>query len=356
MVAALCSLGAAHADTLFMGAYPNSLLVVDEDTGALTERIPLQTGLPVSLRLSNDKKLLYVVTNTRSGIEVIDTATRKVVNSLTLNTPTVRYRFSGGAVDPAGRYFYTVVTKIEKTIDRYTVSKPMYAAIDLQTKEIVRTKEVDAQDENANRGGGRNLFVVSDDGKSLYQFRDQIVIIDPATFNVVERKALSLPQTTGYETITIGGSIDALGQPGQYVSLFNAQDPYINNRIFGVARFNLDTREVNFTPVGPTPGSMSGFQVTPDGKTAYTVVRNGGNTGNQRCEFWRFDMATKAIQQRGDFECKTRLTLGMSGNGQKLYIYGATFDVEVYDAQTMAYEKTWDLENDVTGAGMVIVD
>jgi hypothetical protein len=38
----------------------------------------------------------------------------------------------------------------------------------------------------------------------------------------------------------------------------------------------------------------------------------------------------------------------------KLYIYGAGFDIEVYDAATLKYEKTWDLNNDVTNTGIVV--
>jgi hypothetical protein len=354
LVVASGSWGAAHSATLFMGAYPNSLLVVSEANGSILQRIPLESGLPVSMRLSNDKKLIYVVTNTRSGIEVIDVATRKSINSFSLNTPNKRYRFSGGAPDPTGRYFYTVLTEITKLNDRYEVSKPKYAAIDLQEKKIARMVDVDAADENANRTGGRNVFVVSDDGKQLYQFRDKVIVIDSTDFKVIERLDLALPEATpGMESISYGGTIDALAEPGHHVSLFTAQDPYINNRVFGVARFNLASRGVDFDPIGPSPAAMSGFQVTPDGKTAYTVVSHG-TLMNRRCEFWRFDLATNAMQQRSEFDCKSRFTLGMSGDGSKLYIYGATFDLEVYDAQTMKYEQTWDLQNDITGAGMII--
>jgi hypothetical protein len=45
----------------------------------------------------------------------------------------------------------------------------------------------------------------------------------------------------------------------------------------------------------------------------------------------------------------------MSGDGKKLYFYGAGFQIEVYDAATLKYEKTWDLNTDITFAGMVTV-
>ena len=40
-------------------------------------------------------------------------------------------------------------------------------------------------------------------------------------------------------------------------------------------------------------------------------------------------------------------------DGKKLYIYGAGFEIEVYDAATLKYERTWDLNNDITGAGLI---
>ena len=51
-----------QAATLFVAAYPNLVLVFDEAKGQITDKITLTTGLPRSLRLSGDKKLIYVTT------------------------------------------------------------------------------------------------------------------------------------------------------------------------------------------------------------------------------------------------------------------------------------------------------
>jgi hypothetical protein len=45
----------------------------------------------------------------------------------------------------------------------------------------------------------------------------------------------------------------------------------------------------------------------------------------------------------------------MSSDGKKLYIYGAGFEVEVYDAATFKLEKTWDLNTDITMAGLAVL-
>src|SRR5207245_2598308 len=45
---------AASGATLFLGAYPDSIIVFDEARGQIVDRIHLSTGLPTSMRLSQD--------------------------------------------------------------------------------------------------------------------------------------------------------------------------------------------------------------------------------------------------------------------------------------------------------------
>src|ERR1700730_510170 len=138
--------GLAHGANVFLGAYPDSLLVFDESKGQVVDHIPLTTGLPTSMRLSLDGKKIYVTTNDRSGIEVIDVATHKVLNHFVLNTPTKRYRFTGGTPDPGGKLFYTITQEMDKQSDRYQVSKPKYTVIDLTQQKIVKTVEIPKED------------------------------------------------------------------------------------------------------------------------------------------------------------------------------------------------------------------
>jgi hypothetical protein len=360
-----CSLAAsvlwhgAQAGTLFMGAYPSSLLILDDEKGQVIERIPLSTGLPTSMKLSMDRKTIYVTTNDHSGIEVIDVATHKVTNHFVLNTPAKRYRFTGGVPDPSGTLFYTLSTEIDKLADHYDVGKPKYTVIDLAQQKVIKTYDLAKEEETAaalaGGGGGRGGFEISKDGKYLYQFGSKVVILNTSDFKVVDRIELAKPELPGLESVGFGGMLDSISEPGQHISLFNAADPYVHNRIFGIGRFDLQTRHVDFTPVGPAPNGMTGLEVAPDKKDAFTVVASGA-LGNKRCEFWHFDLSSNKVTERSEFACKSRFSFGMSKNGKKLYIYGASFEIEVYDAATMKYEKTWDLNNDITMAGLIEID
>ena len=350
------SCAASPGATLFLGAYPDSIIVFDEGKGQIVDRIKLTTGLPTSMRLSQDRKKIYVTTNDHSGLEVIDAATHKVTNHFVLNTPTKRYRFNGGAPDPQDKVFYTVTTEMNKLSDRYEIGKLQYTVIDLAQQKVAKTVEIAREDETANAGFyGRAGFEVSPDGKYLYQFRDKVVILSTDDFKVVDRIDLAKPEFPGMENVGFGGLLDSISEPGQHISLFNSADPIVHNRTFGIARFDLSTRRVDFTPIGPAPAGMAGLQVAPDKKNAYTVIANGVQ-GNKRCEFWAFDLGTNRITQTSEVPCRSRFSFGMAGDGKKLYFYGAGFEIEVYDAATLKQERTWDLNNDITGAGMIVLN
>ncbi|MEQ1947686.1 MAG: hypothetical protein ABL995_10890 [Bryobacteraceae bacterium] len=345
------------AGTLFFGAYPNSLLVFDEAQGKVVDRIMLETGLPTSIRLSQDRKKIYVTTNDHAGLEVVDVASHKVLRHFALNSGPRRYRFNGGVADANDKLFYTITTEITKGADRFEISKPRYTVIDMEQGKIVKAIEVPKEDENAvaGGGGGRNGgFDISPDGKYLYQFRDAVVVLNSEDFKVVDRIDLAKPDLPGMEAIGFGGLLDSIDQPGERVSVFNSADPVVHNRLFGIAKFDLATRKMEYAPIGPAPAAMSGLQVAPDKKNAWVVVSTGLQ-GNKRCEFWAFDMPSKRITQTQEIPCRSRFSFGMSGDGKKLYIYGAGFEFDVYDAATLKFEKTWDTNNDITGAGLVVI-
>ena len=98
--------------------------------------------------------------------------------------------------------------------------------------------------------------------------------------------------------------------------------------------------------------AMTYLRVAPDKKEAYTVIVNG-NQGNRRCEFWAIDVPTSKLARTAEVPCRSRFSFGLSSNGKKLYMYGAGYEIEVYDAVTLQREAIWDLGHDMTGGGLV---
>jgi len=344
------------AGTLYLPAYPAAVLVFDEDKAQIVDRIPLATGTPMSIRLSPDHKKIYITTIDHNGIEVIDVATRKVINHFELNTPTKQYRLFTGTADPDGKYFYAVTKEITKFPEHFEVSKPKYTVVDLAQQKIVKTIDIPKEEEGQNQGDyGVGWLEISPDGKYLYQFGEKITILQASDFKVIDHIDLARPDAPGMEQVHFGSDLDLINAPGEHTGMFVWSDPIVHNRVFGLARFDLTTRQIDFKPIGPAPPMIAGIEVTPDKKLAYTVVQTGMH-GTKRCEFWALDLEHgDKITQRAELPCRTRFTLGISTDGKKLYIYGAGFDIEVYDAATLKYEKTWDLNNDVTYAGIVVI-
>ena len=344
----------AQGGTLFLPAYPDHVLVIDEATQKIVDTIPTEVGLPTAMRQSFDGKRIYIGTEDHNGISVIDIASRKVLNHFVLKTGNRQLRFNSFTPDPTDKFIYTVVTEVVKQIDRFEVGKPKYAVIDLEQQKIIRTADVAEEDVDSVTGFMRGVMYASPDGKYLYQFGDKVLIMDTSTLKVVERIDLAKPNFPGLSDVGMGPVMQSISEPGFYTSLFNAVDPAVHRKMFGIARFDLNNRTFEYSPIGPTPDGMMGIEVSPDRKTAYTVVINGQH-GLRECEFWAFDLATSQRTLRNEFPCRPRFSFGLSSTGKELYIYGAGFQVEVYDAATLQLKQVTDLGNDVTMAGFVVI-
>jgi DNA-binding beta-propeller fold protein YncE len=345
----------AAGGTIFLPGYPDRVLVIDEATQMIVDRIPSEIGIPTGIVRSYDRKKIYVTSNDNDGVEVVDIASHKVLQHFVLNNATHKYRINGVAPDPDDKLLYTVVREVVKQADRYDVGKLKYAVIDLAQEKIVRTADMSPEDQDANDSYyGRSPFHVSPDGKYIYQFRDKVTILDTSDFHIVDRIDLAKPDFPELAEIGMGAALDTLDERGAYVSLFNAEDPVVHRSLFGIAHFDLNSRQFKFTEIGPAPAGMLGLQVAPDGKTGYSVIVNGEH-GNRRCEFWAFDITANRRTMTSEFPCRPRFSFGISSNGKQLYVYGAGFEIEVWDAATLKLEHVMNLQNDVTMGGIITV-
>ena len=345
---------AAQAGTLFIPAYPAHVIVYDEATEKVLAKVPTEIGLPTGSRLSYDRKKIYLTTQDTNGIAVLDIASRRIVNHFKLNSGNRQLRLRGVAPDPTDTVLYSVVTEVVKEVDRFVVGKPKYAVIDLAQQKIVRTVDLPEGDQGPNMGFGRQGMLVSPDGKSLYQFRNQIVVVNTSDFKVTERIDLAKPDFPGTSNVGLGGVLESIHTPGYYTSLFNSEDPVVRRKTFGIARFDLNKREFQFAPIGPSVAGMGNLEVTPDGKMGYTVVTTGQH-GTKDCEFWAFDLVKNRRTMTAPFDCPTHFRTNLSSSGKEIYISGSGYTIDIFDAATLKHKKTIDLNNDVTMAGMIVV-
>lgn len=335
---------AADPTLMYVGGWPKDLIVIDEAKNAVVDHIKLQTDVARSLWLTSDRKKLVAATVRDSGIETIDLASRKVIDSFSLGDTRKKVRIGGGALDPTNRYLYLSVTMAEKKIDRFEVEKPSFAVVDLVEKKITRTGVIPPE---ASSGGGRGQFKVSPDGKHLWAFRENIYIFDTADFKLVETIPLARPQFPGMETIFLSPGDDPHDAPGMITAIFNSTDPIVHKRQWGIAKINLATRKIDFTPVGPAVPGMVGLRLSPDRKTGYTATVTGEH-GDRLCEFVIIDMTVPKIVKRAVFPGRTRFTLGLTSDGKNIILYGAGNTIEMYDAKTLQMVSNLDVAADMT--------
>src|SRR5450755_367532 len=100
--------------TIYLATYQGDLLQIDDATYSVVKQIKLKTGIARELVLMPDKKRILVMTNQYSGFEIVDLQKGEVIDSWKLDSPTTRLRPTSMAIDPTGRYVYTMTATYTK--------------------------------------------------------------------------------------------------------------------------------------------------------------------------------------------------------------------------------------------------
>src|SRR5881409_2905793 len=344
---------------MYVGTLDKKLLVIDEVKEEVVGEIPLG-GIPRTTALSADKKKLHIFT-TQMLLETVDLESRKVVSSFSLADPRNRVRiqanapdlvniggnarFSGIAVDPKGRYLYTTMRNVVKDIDQYRIDPPQFVAIDLQEKKIAKAWPFPKE---MNQGFGFNAtYKVSADGRRLYVFEEDILVFDLDTFKQIDTIELAQPPFPGASPYRLAASDDPYDAPDSVTSVFTSVDPIVHKGTLGLAKIDLTTRKVDYFPIGPLL-PMNGFQLSPDRKRGYSVMPKIGVGANRATEWWVWDIENHRVIKKKDFDTLPTFRFAVSGDGTKLYLYGAGSTLEVWDAETLESRKLIYLNKDTT--------
>lgn len=358
-VAASAQTSAGHY--MYIGTLDKKLLVIDEDKEEVVDSIVLE-GIPRTTVLSADRKKLHIVT-TQMLFETVDLESRKVTSTFSLADARSRPRISasapdrilvgtgsyarvsGLAVDPGGRYIYTTIKAVIKDLDQYRIEAPQFVAIDLEDKKIAKAwpfpKDLD-------QGFGFDAtYKVSPDGKLLYVFEDDILVFDLDTFKQVDTIPLSQPPYPGASPYRLAANDDTFDDPNQATSVFTSVDEVVHKGTLGMATIDLNTRKVDYFPIGPLL-PMVGFMVSPDHKRGYSIMPKVGIGANRETEWWVWDLKNHSVINKKSFESRPTFRFGVSGDGGKLYLYGAGSTLEIFDANTLESRKLLYLNKDTT--------
>ncbi len=323
--------------TLYLGAFPNRIFVIDEATEQVTDEIQLQAGIPRRMSLSLDRTRFHLIDATFERFEIVDVSSKRSIDTFTLSEGNKKVLIRRFRVDPRNRFVIFLTRSTTKLVDRFEIGAPTLLQYDLTEHKVIRTIP---WPEGKPRERVNMLF--SPDGKLLYFFSDDVLIYETENFTQVDTWELSQPLEEGFGRLNFGFSLDVINEePGFFTGLFRVQDPVQNRRLMGVARINLPDKRVDFYTLGPSEGV--GFSLAPNRKRAYGLRSQIG-----RYEFWTFDLENKRLHSRREFAGRPRMAVKPSSNGQILYIYQAGNTIVLYDANTYDYLRTIALDGDMT--------
>jgi hypothetical protein len=323
--------------TLYVGGRPGRIFIIDEASEKVTGEIPLKVGAPIDLSISQDRKRFYLLNIAFEDVEIVDIASKKVIDTFRLSEGNKKMRIFGVEADPLDRYVILTVKSATKQSDRFEIGATTLYQYDLKEHKIIRTIPWPNGDEREGIG-----MRFSPDGKLLYLFGDDILVYNTTDFKQVDKWELSHPIEDGFGRINFGFPDDLNEEPGFYTSIFNVQDPVQNRRIMGIARVNLAKKDVDFYPLGPASG-VGNFSLAPGRKWGYGLHSEIG-----KYEFWSFDLEHRKLGPHMEFAGRPRMALKTSSNGKLLYIYQAGNTIDLYDAATFKYLRTISLDADVT--------
>ena len=329
---------------MYIGTYAGTIQIFDEATETKTGEIKLQTGIPRALTLSQSRSKFYVLDAQTERVEIVDIPTRTTLSTFTLSEGNKKVRIRGMQVDPLERFLILLTRSATKQIDRYEIGAITMQFYDLAERKVTRTIPWP-------RGEEREFVNIrfSPDGKLLYFFGDDVLILETTNFTEVDIWPLSRPIEPGLGRVNFGSVDDFNDDPGFFTGLFTTQDTIQNRRIMNIGRVNLVAKTIDLTPIGPAEGVS--FAMSSDRKRAWGLVQGGGQNAALpvgRFEFWAFDVVQKKLLSRTPFEGRPRMALRVSSNGKLLYVYQAGATIDVYDSTSYKKLRTIEMNADQT--------
>lgn len=326
---------------IYVATYEPSIHVIDEATMNVIDKIEMTAGIPGTLIPSRDGTRIFAQIIDYEQVEVVDLATRESLDVFTLSERNTRARIRGMAVHPDGRHAVLMFRRSTKLRDRWEIGDMELALYDMAEHRVVQ--EVPWPDGEPMEGAS---FSYSPDGSRLYFFMDDMRIYDTATYTQVDRWDYSGALDEGLGDFSFGFPQTPREEEGWHTGLFRIEEEIQDRQLLAVARANPSTRQVEYVVVGPAetgPRSRVSFALAPDRSMGYGLHQELENY-----QIWAIDLNGGAARHV-EFPGRPRMELEVSSNGELLYIYNAGNTIDVFDAATLSYIRTVELDADTLG-------
>ncbi len=316
---------AADPRVLLVGVWPNRLRFFDESTEQPIGEMQLRYGAVTNVFGSDrtpDSRRFFFVTDRMEAVEVVDIASRTVVDEVKLSSPERRVRMYGAAPDAAGKVLFITVEAVGMEVDRFLPEDVDIIRYDLESHRVVDSfplpKEIEAMFLPP-------LLRPAPDGKRLYVLSRNIYVLDIETHQIVETIDLTKPRAPGYGPGGLG-FVPVEASPGILYGFYRSPDSILNKTMFGITRVDLERREVETFDVS-TDVNVEWFTVSPDGKRAY------GGMGDMVAV--DLDTGKLLVRKERVEQGRQNTTMVVSSDGSKVFVGGVGPLIHVYDAKTL---------------------
>jgi hypothetical protein len=333
----------AQTATWYLVSYTNDVFVWDEATEQLVDRITMRNFIPAQVTLNEAETRLYVQDATLENVEVVDLSSRRVIDEFTLSHDSIWVRIDEFQPHPDGRRAVIHAKRYTKMRDRYSVEGPFLLEYDMVAKQVTDTIAWPDGEERE-----RVRFEYSPDGKTLYFFLEEIVALDADTYQEISRWEMAAPLEPGLGRANYPTGRGTWDEEGVATGLYRMTDPVQNRSMMGIARVRLTDEQVDFFTLGPSE-PVNQFALAPGGHKAYALYSTVG-----RYEFWEFDLDAHRVTRRQPFAGRPRMSLRVSADGERLFVYGAGPTIDVYDADTFELLRTVEFDADIGMSSVVI--
>lgn len=334
----------AQTATWFISTYTDEMLVWDEASEQIIDRVQMNRIIPNDVQLNETKTRIYVGDGSAEYIQIVDVASREVIDEITLSEGDVTFRIGGFAPHPSEPKAVVFGRRHEKLDDRYVVDGPFILEYDMDNKVVTDTIPWPDGEERDNVG-----FRYAPDGNTLYFYTNDIIAVDAETYEEVDRWEMSQPLEPGLGRPSFSTNSQTYDAPGVATSLFRMRDPVNNRTMIGIATVRLSEKEVEFFTVGPSE-PIRGFALAPNGEKAWGLYST-----IEAYEFWEFDLVEQTLSRRVPFPGRPRMGLDVSADGTKLYVHVAGNTIDVYDSTTYEFLRTVEFDEDMTLGNIAIV-
>ena len=316
---------AAEPRVLLVGVWPNRLRFFDETTEQVVGEMQLRYGAVTNVFGSDrtpDSRRFFFVTDRMEAVEVVDIASRAVVDEVKLSSPERRVRMYGAAPDAEGKVLYITVEAVGMEVDRFVPETVDVVRYDLESHRVLDSFPLPSSIEALFLPP---LLRPAPDGKTLYVLSQNVYVLDVETHQIVDTIDLTKPRAPGYGAGGLGFAPFEVS-PGVLYGFYRSPDPILKKTMFGITRVDLARREVESFDVSPDV-NVEWFTVSPDGKRAY------GGLGDMVA----VDLETRKLLVRKERveQGRQNTTLVVSSDGTKLFVGGVGPLIHVYDAKTL---------------------